>query len=166
MDRPTLKKAAEDTAKITGGSIDYLIGNAAYLTTFDSFDSPGELISQTPHDELVKEFHASMDANVLGQMFLYDAFLPLLLKSTTKKVLSISSGMGDLDLNREWDFDHQIFYSTSKAALNMVNVKYGAQYKKDGVLFLSICPGVVDTGYFDNSTYQNFGLLFGRRLLT
>lgn len=33
-----LQKAAQETAAITGGSLDYLIANAAYTTTFDSFD--------------------------------------------------------------------------------------------------------------------------------
>lgn len=32
------QKAADDTAAITGGHLDYLIANAAYVTNFDSFD--------------------------------------------------------------------------------------------------------------------------------
>ncbi|KAF2677701.1 NAD(P)-binding protein [Lentithecium fluviatile CBS 122367] len=151
-DTPALKKAASDTATITGGTLDYLIGNAAYLATYDQFDSPGNLLANSSPEEFTKQFHSFMDTNVLAQIFLYEAFLPLLLKGKTKKILSISSAMGDPDFNREWEHDHAIFYSTSKAALNMVNVKFGAQYKKDGVLFISMCPGIVDTGYADNIT--------------
>ncbi|KAL1605046.1 hypothetical protein SLS60_004589 [Paraconiothyrium brasiliense] len=149
-DNPAIKKAAAATASITGGSLDYLIGNAAYLALFDQFEAPGELLNRSSHEEFTKEFHNFMDTNVLAQIYLYEAFLPLLLEGKTKKVLSISSGMGDLEINRDYDFDHAIFYSSSKAALNMVNVKFGAQYKKDGVLFLSMCPGMVDTGSFSN----------------
>ncbi|KAJ4355642.1 uncharacterized protein N0V89_003662 [Didymosphaeria variabile] len=147
-DDAAIRKAATDTASITGGSLDYLIGNAAYLALYDQFDSPGELLAKSSHEVFTKEFHNFMDTNVLAQIFLYEAFLPFILKGKAKKVLSISSGMGDLEINREYDFDHAIFYSSSKAALNMVNVKFGAQYKKDGVLFLSMCPGMVDTGSF------------------
>ncbi|KAF1954601.1 putative short chain dehydrogenase [Byssothecium circinans] len=151
-DRLSLKKAAVHTAKVTGGSLDYLIGNAAYISVFDGFDGAGDLIAKSSHDEFVRHFHGYMNTNVLGQIFLYDAFLPLVLKGRVKKVLSISTGMGDLDFNREWDHDHSLLYSASKAALNMVNVKFGAQYKKDGVLFLTVCPGVVDTGHYDGLT--------------
>ncbi|KAF2448084.1 NAD(P)-binding protein [Karstenula rhodostoma CBS 690.94] len=149
IDNAAIKKAAADTATITSGSLDYLIGNAAYTDGFDQFDSLGGLLAKVSPEELTRQFHNFMDTNVLAQVFLYDAFLPLLLKGTAKKVMSISSGMGDLQFNRDYDLDHAIFYSSSKAALNMVNIKFGAQYKKDGVLFISMCPGVVDTGYAD-----------------
>lgn len=100
-----------------------------------------------------------MDTNVLAQIFLYEAFLPLIIKGNAKKVLSISSAMGDLDLNREYEFDHATLYSASKAALNMVNIKFGVQYKKDGVLFISMCPGLVDTGGFNDRMFLHSRLV-------
>ncbi|KAF1979173.1 NAD(P)-binding protein [Bimuria novae-zelandiae CBS 107.79] len=148
-DETSLQKAAADTAKITGGSLDYLIGVAAYLPMYDQLDGPAYLLSQG-HEDFAKQFHQYMNTNVLAQIFLYEAYLTLLLKGKAKKVLSLSSAMGDLDLNREQEMVHAILYSTSKAALNMVNVKYGVQYKKDGVLFLSICPGFVLTDTYNN----------------
>jgi NAD(P)-dependent dehydrogenase (short-subunit alcohol dehydrogenase family) len=36
-------------------------------------------------------------------------------------------------------------YSISKAAVNMVNAKYAAQYKPEGFVFLAISPGLVNT---------------------
>ncbi|KAL5456408.1 hypothetical protein PMIN06_003914 [Paraphaeosphaeria minitans] len=153
-DTPALKKAAADTANITGGSLDYLVGNAAYLDMFDQFDGPSGLLANSTPEEFTKLFRSFFDTNVLAQIFLYEAFLPLLLKGSIKKVLSISSCMGDPDFNREWAHDQAILYSSSKAALNMVNIKFGAQYKKDGVLFISMCPGVVDTGYENNLNTQ------------
>ncbi|KAK7181593.1 hypothetical protein DPSP01_011403 [Paraphaeosphaeria sporulosa] len=153
-DIPALRKAAADTATITSGTLDYLVGNAAYLDTFDQFAGPGDLLANSSTEEFTKQFRSFFDTNVLAQIFLYEAFLPLLLKGPTKKVLSISSGMGDLDFNREWELDQAILYSSTKAALNMVNIKFGAQYKKDGVLFISMCPGIVDTGYANNINPQ------------
>jgi hypothetical protein len=43
-----LETAAEDTSKITGGSLDYLIANAALLTLYDQFDSLGDLYVPLP----------------------------------------------------------------------------------------------------------------------
>ncbi|OAX79764.1 hypothetical protein ACJ72_05918 [Emergomyces africanus] len=39
----TLQAAAADTAKITGGSLDYLIANAALISRYDAFDPIGVL---------------------------------------------------------------------------------------------------------------------------
>lgn len=33
--------------------------------------------------------------------------------------------------------------------MNIVTAKFNAQYKKDGVLLLGICPGMVDVGSFN-----------------
>lgn len=77
--------------------------------------------------------------------------MPQVLKGKVKKVVTISSGMGDLDFAKDYDISESPLYSISKAAMNMVTAKFSAQYKKDGVLFLSICPGMVEVGHFDNS---------------
>ncbi len=89
-----------------------------------------------------------MNTNVLANMFLYDLFLPQILRGTAKKVIVISSGMGDAEFTKDYDIDWAPLYSTSKAAMNMINAKFSARYKKDGILFLSICPGMVDVGHF------------------
>lgn len=38
-----LQNAAAHTANITGGSLDYIIANAAFLTQFDAYDPIGKL---------------------------------------------------------------------------------------------------------------------------
>ena len=72
--------------------------------------------------------------------------MPLILKGKAKKVICISSGMADLDMVNSLELDTGALYSVSKAAMNVVTGKFNAQYKKDGVLFISICPGMVDVG--------------------
>lgn len=32
----------------------------------------------------------------------------------------------------------------------MAVAEFIAQYRKEGVLFIAVCPGAVDSGYFDN----------------
>lgn len=74
-----------------------------------------------------------------------NAFIPLLKNSSTKKVLSVSSSIGDLELTLLGDVVAEPSYSISKAAINMVVAKYAAQYREEGFTFLAICPGMVRT---------------------
>lgn len=87
--------------------------------------------------------------NIAGNIHLFNLFLPLVLKGKVKKVIAISSGHGDLDLINNLEIENAALYAAYKAALNVIVAKYGAQYKKDGVLFVSISPGMVDVGHFD-----------------
>jgi NAD(P)-dependent dehydrogenase (short-subunit alcohol dehydrogenase family) len=48
----------------------------------------------------------------------------------------------------KYDVTPGSLYSASKAAINMLVAKYSAQYKKDGVLFLALCPGMVEVGHY------------------
>lgn len=91
--------------------------------------------------------------NVTGQLHLFNLFVPLIKKGKAKKVIAISSGMGDVDITNECEVDFGPIYSASKAALNMIVAKFNAEYKKDGILFLSISPGLVEVGHYDNGTY-------------
>jgi NAD(P)-dependent dehydrogenase (short-subunit alcohol dehydrogenase family) len=100
-------------------------------------------------EELTRQFHLVMDTNVLSNIHLYNLFMPQILKGKVKKVVHISSGLGDMDWVNKYDLSSSALYSTSKAATNMIIAKFSAQYKKDGVLFLSMCPGMVEVGHFD-----------------
>ena len=95
---------------------------------------------------LEEDFHKLIDTNVVGNIHFYNLFLPLILKGKVKKVINISSGMADTDLCNSLELDTGALYSISKGAMNIVTAKFNAQYKKDGVLFLGICPGMVDVG--------------------
>jgi NAD(P)-dependent dehydrogenase (short-subunit alcohol dehydrogenase family) len=85
------------------------------------------------------------NTNVIGNIHLFNLYVPLVLKGRVKKVIAISTGMADNDLVAKYDLDPAAPYSISKAALNAAVAKFAAQYRKDGVLFMSICPGVVAT---------------------
>jgi NAD(P)-dependent dehydrogenase (short-subunit alcohol dehydrogenase family) len=91
--------------------------------------------------------------NVVGNIHLINLFLPLVMKGKVKKVIAISSGHADLDLINDLEIEICALYSASKAALNVIMAKFNAQYKKDGVLFVSISPGVVEVGHNVNGTY-------------
>lgn len=99
-------------------------------------------------NELTEQFRSIMDTNVLGNIHLINVFMPQILKGHGKKVTIISSGMGDADFVNEYELEMAPLYATSKAAVNMITAKFHALYKKDGILFLSICPGMVDVGHY------------------
>lgn len=44
----------------------------------------------------IEDIHKSIDVNVLGTFRTITAFLPLVKRGELKKVISISSGMGDI----------------------------------------------------------------------
>jgi NAD(P)-dependent dehydrogenase (short-subunit alcohol dehydrogenase family) len=96
----------------------------------------------------------SFDVNVIGQIHLFNIFLPLILKGNAKKVVSVTTAFADLDFTNAYDIDTAPLYSISKAAMNLAVSKFSAQYKKDGVLFLSVCPGSVDVDRYRNSKFS------------
>lgn len=106
------------------------------------------------HDELDEVAAKIFQTNATGNIHLFNLFLPLVLKGKVKKVIAISSGHGDLDFINQMEIEQSALYSAPKAALNVIVAKFSAQYKKDGVLFVSISPGMVDVGHFADGTYQ------------
>ncbi|KAK4173413.1 putative short chain dehydrogenase [Triangularia setosa] len=149
-DYNALKQAAADTADTTGGSLDYIIANAGLVPKFDLFLPIGELGKQP--EELTKTFREAFEINVIGNVHLFNLFLPLVLAGQTKKVITISSGLADNSFTNKWGATPGALYAASKAAMNTVIAKFNAQYKKDGVLFLALCPGPVEVGHYDGAT--------------
>ncbi|KAF2815384.1 putative short chain dehydrogenase [Mytilinidion resinicola] len=147
----SLKQAAADTAKIVGErGIDYLVANGAFLSLFDAYDPIGALGDKV--EELEDVSSKVFQTNVVGNIHLFNLFLPLVMKAKVKKVITISSGHADLDLINDHEIEISALYSASKAAMNVIVAKFNAQYKKDGVLFVSISPGAVEVGHYANAT--------------
>lgn len=102
----------------------------------------------------------SFKVNVVGNIHLFALFLPLVQKGTAKKVIAISTGMADDELISKFEVANGAPYSISKAGMNTAVAKFSAQYKKDGILFMSISPGLVDTGHYNNSK-SNYIFTYG-----
>ncbi|KAJ5766318.1 Short-chain dehydrogenase/reductase SDR [Penicillium nucicola] len=142
-DLPSLKAAAEVVKGITGGSLDYLINNAAVMSKISEFKSLGDF--EDDFETLEKDLQESLDVNMMAVIKSIHAFMPLILKGNAKKVLTISTGMADIDLINATEVEFGAPYAISKAAVNVAIAKYNALYKKDGVLFLAVSPGYVAT---------------------
>ncbi len=97
--------------------LDVLINNAG---------TPGH--GTTPAEATAEEIHAVFDTNVYGPIRVTHAFLPLLQAAEHPRVVMVSSGGGSFavvtDPEQPFSRIHELGYSSSKAALNMVTVRY------------------------------------------
>ncbi|KAE9378252.1 putative short chain dehydrogenase [Stipitochalara longipes BDJ] len=144
----SLKVAFAETKKITGDSLDVLIANAGLISGYSQFLLPSELIQDPKATD--KELNDLFQVNVVGNIRLFNIFLPLIKNGKDKKVVTISSGNSVVSLTVEYALTEAAPYSISKAAMNMVVAKFQAEFKKEGILFMAVCPGAVNTGQFDN----------------
>ncbi|KAL2139668.1 hypothetical protein VTI28DRAFT_4868 [Corynascus sepedonium] len=149
VDYNSLQAAVDDVVAITGGSLDYLIANAALVNSIGAYDPIGVLGEQP--ELLAKTLREQFEVNVIGNVHLFNLFVPLILKGQAKKVIFITSGMSDPEFTRKYDVALNAPYAAAKGAMNVLVAKYSAQYRKDGVLFLALCPGLVDTGHFNDT---------------
>lgn len=99
-------------------------------------------------EEVTKTLRDLFEVNVIANVHLFNLFIPLILKGGAKKVIVISSGFADTEFTNKYDVTPGSLYSASKAAINMIISKYSAQYKEEGVLFLALCPGMVEVGHY------------------
>lgn len=78
--------------------------------------------------------------------------MPLVMKGKVKKIIGISSCHADLDLINHNSVDKVTLFAASKPAFDVIVSKFSAQYKRDGVLLMSLCSGIVDVGHYGNGT--------------
>lgn len=105
-------------------------------------------------DFLESQLDIHFKVNVTGVIKTINAFMPLIRKGNIKKVVVISSMAGDCDMINQFNFDVTGPYAMSKSAVNTAVALLSAIYKKEGVLFLAMGPGVVDTGHTENLTAE------------
>lgn len=78
-------------------------------------------------------------------MYTINALLPLVEKSQQKKIIYISSGIGDIPTTRATEMPNLLGYSVSKAAGNIIIAKYAVELKAKGIKTLAMSPGWVET---------------------
>ncbi|TQV95123.1 hypothetical protein V2A60_009809 [Cordyceps javanica] len=143
-DYASLKNSVAKIADVTGSKIDYIIANAAFVSSWSGYKDIGSLGSDPTG--LENDLRRSFDVNVIGNIHLFNLFMPFVLNGRVKKVVALSTGMADPDLVNDYSIKIGAPYAISKAALNLAVAKFNSRYKQDGVLFLSISPGFVETG--------------------
>jgi NAD(P)-dependent dehydrogenase (short-subunit alcohol dehydrogenase family) len=97
----------------------------------------------------VAEIQKMFEINFLGTVRATQAFLPLVRKSASGRIVMISSGLGSITLTGDlksptWNLA-AMGYSASKTALNMFTVKLAKELLGEGIKVNAACPGSVAT---------------------
>lgn len=114
-------------------ALDVLVNNAAV------FPEEGD---KSIRDIALQHFRDAFETNVLGVVRVTRAFLPLLQKSGSPRVVNISSGAGSVAGKEDHGY---IAYATSKAALNMVSRAMASELRGENVCVVAMNPGWVKT---------------------
>ncbi|KAJ5362428.1 hypothetical protein N7541_003272 [Penicillium brevicompactum] len=139
-----LSRAAEMAGEfLQGKGIDIIINNAGYVSHTTELKSLEDFESDM--QAAIDDTYRSIEVNVFGTLGVINTFLPFVKQGELKKVISISSGMGDIDFINEIQLPIAAPYAVSKAALATLTAKFAAAYAHQGILFASICPGRIDT---------------------
>lgn len=101
--------------------------------------------SDDDFDAMERDILESLEINLLAVIKSIHAFVPLIRNGKAKKVITISTGMADLDLINSTEVTFASPYAISKGAVNVAIAKYNALYNKEGILFLAVSPGYVTT---------------------
>ena len=129
----------------TVGELDVLVNNAGI--------SGGRI---GPSDATVDDMHNVYETNVFGPVRMLHAFIPLLERSPAPVVVNVSSGVGSLGLASDprsplSEANYPV-YASSKAALNMLTIRYAAAFPR--LRINSVDPGFTATDFNDHRGTQ------------
>jgi NAD(P)-dependent dehydrogenase (short-subunit alcohol dehydrogenase family) len=130
----SISSAASDASSVLPNGLDNLIANAGInhqsTASFDSLD--------------LDLFREEFEMNTISIINLLRSFLPLIRKSSTKKITILTSQLGSVEIGFKLPGLANA-YSISKAALNMLARKWAAVLKMEGVTMFLVHPGWVET---------------------
>jgi len=137
--------ASVAAAAETVGELDVLVNNAGI--------SGGRV---GPGEATVDDMRKVYETNVFGPVRLLHAFIPLLERSPAPVVVNVSSGLGSLGLASDpagpWSEANYPVYASSKAALNMLTIRYAAAFPT--MRINSVDPGFTSTDFNEHRGTQ------------
>ncbi|MFI6265340.1 SDR family oxidoreductase [Micromonospora sp. NPDC051006] len=134
--------ALADRLRAEYGRLDVLVNNA------------GSIDETTILDVTAEQMRRTYDTNVFAVVEVTHAMLPLLRASTAGRVVNVASTTASFALTGEIDSpyaaaEHILPYSSSKAALNMITVRYAQAFQRtvgyEQIKINSASPGHVAT---------------------
>jgi NAD(P)-dependent dehydrogenase (short-subunit alcohol dehydrogenase family) len=130
--------ASVAAAAETIGELDVLVNNAGI--------SGGRI---APSDATAEDMRGVYETNVFGVVRVLHAFIPLLEDSSAPVIVNVSSGVGSLGLSADpegpWRDANYPVYASSKAALNMLTIRYAAAFPR--MRINSVDPGFTATDF-------------------
>jgi NAD(P)-dependent dehydrogenase (short-subunit alcohol dehydrogenase family) len=130
--------ASVAAAAETVGELDVLVNNAGI--------SGGRI---APAEATAEDMRRVYETNVFGAVRVLHAFIPLLEESSAPLVVNVSSGVGSLGLASDPEGAYREanypVYASSKAALNMLTIRYAAGFPN--MRINSVDPGFTATDF-------------------
>jgi NAD(P)-dependent dehydrogenase (short-subunit alcohol dehydrogenase family) len=125
------------------GHLDVLVNNAGVSTlTFRSLDH-----LPRPSEETVGDMRSVYEVNVFGVVRMMSAFLPLLLRSPSPRVVNVTSRRGSIGEEGAWVGQPSMVYSSSKTALNALTAHYAREFADTALKVNGAAPGHVATEF-------------------
>lgn len=132
-------RAAVAQVEIAVSHLDVLVNNVGIGSGHD----------KQPSNENVVEMQDMFNTNVFGTIRATQAFLPLIRRAPSARVVMISSALGSMTLTADMRYPTwglaAMGYSASKAALNMFTLKLAKELLAEGIKVNAACPGSVAT---------------------
>jgi NAD(P)-dependent dehydrogenase (short-subunit alcohol dehydrogenase family) len=127
------------------GALDVLVNNAGI--------SGGRI---SPSEATADQMLTVYETNVFGPVRVLCAFIPLLERSPAPVVVNVSSGVGSLNFaanpGSPWREANFPVYASSKAALNMLTIRYAAAFPR--MRINSVDPGFTATDFNEHRGTQ------------
>src|SRR6476646_3735399 len=109
-----------------------------------------------PGEATADQMRTVYETNVFGPVRVLRAFIPLLEQSAAPVVVNVSSGVGSLNLAADpggrWREANFPVYASSKAALNMLTIRYAAAFPR--MRINSVDPGFTATDFNEHRGTQ------------
>lgn len=118
------------------GRVDVLVNNAGVITV-----SPADCL--TPED-----YQTSLDTHFWGPLHAMRAVLPLMRRQQSGRIVNIASIGGKISV------PHLVSYSAGKFALVGLSEGLSAEYRREGIIITTVCPGLMATGSPRNAQFK------------
>lgn len=134
--------AAAAQVEESAGRLDVLVNNAGITGS----------VPQMPTEVDPATVRTVVETNVIGVIRVTNAMLPLLRRSSSPRIVNMSSGVGSLTRQTTPGIDTgpiAAAYTPSKTFLNAVTVQYAKELRDTGILINAACPGYCATDLND-----------------
>jgi NAD(P)-dependent dehydrogenase (short-subunit alcohol dehydrogenase family) len=143
-------KAAAETIESESGYLTLLVNNAAISHVGKSGRTMEEVLgSQRAGIVPISELKAVWDTNVFGTLALTQAFLPLLHKAQSARIVTVSSALGSLGINANPENPYRVnfdaVYGASKTALNGIFLSLAIELESTNIKVHLVSPGFTAT---------------------
>ena len=142
--------AAVKTIEKESGHLTLLVNNAAISHAGHSRRTMEEVLgSQRASIVPIDELKTVWETNVFGTLAITQAFLPLLHKATSARIVTVSSALGSLGINSNPDNPYRsafdAAYGASKTALNGIFLSLAIDLENTNIKVHLVSPGFTAT---------------------